>query len=64
MAFRNAKLSHMVTKPCRICKRDTKALVNGVMQLHPVCDACSNELAKQFNAARRQADAQFARAKR
>jgi hypothetical protein len=64
MAFRNAKLSHNITAPCRICKTPTPALVKGVVQRHPVCEECSAEMAKQFAAARRQADAQFHRSNR
>jgi len=48
MAMHNMKQSHMVEKPCRICKAPTKALKNGQIQLHPVCKRCSDVMAEQF----------------
>jgi hypothetical protein len=47
----NMKQSHMVEKPCRICKVSTKALKNGQIQLHPVCPRCSKVMAEQFDKA-------------
>ena len=36
MAFRNAKLSHNLTAPCRICKASTPALAIVAVGLLPV----------------------------
>lgn len=63
MAFRNARLSHNITAPCRICKEPTAALVKGVVQRHPVCENCSAEMAKQFSMALKQREAQFRRSR-
>lgn len=62
MAYtRNATPPHLVKRPCRKCKEPTLALNRKTGQLmdHPMCERCSKELAKEFDAARRQADAAF-----
>lgn len=51
MMPRNAVPPHLVERPCRKCKRPTKALKNGQMQLHPTCARCSTEEEKIFRLA-------------
>lgn len=56
MSFRNSKPSHLVERPCRICRVDTKALNvrTGQIELHPTCPACRSSMAKQFTLAQAQ----------
>jgi hypothetical protein len=51
MAMHNFKQSHLITKPCRMCRCATSALVKGVIQEHPVCADCRAELDRQFKVA-------------
>jgi len=53
MSFRNSKPSHLVERPCRICRVDTKALNvrTGQIEMHPTCPKCRAEMAKQFSRA-------------
>lgn len=55
---------HLIKRPCRQCRCETPALRNGQVQDHPLCPSCTAEFNRQFTAARRQADAQFYRARR
>lgn len=65
MAYtRRATQPHLIKRPCRKCRQDTAALKNGVVQDHPLCPTCEAEFNKAFTAARRQADAQFFRARK
>jgi hypothetical protein len=49
--MKNAQQPHMVEHPCRICGRPTKALKNGVIELHPICPADRDRLDAEFKAA-------------
>ena len=51
MALHNMKLSHMLTAACRICRKQTKALVNGRVERQPVCPSCKVEFDRQFRVA-------------
>lgn len=51
MAMHNSQLPHLRTRPCRMCRKATKALVNGELQAHPVCPKCRVELDRQFRIA-------------
>ena len=55
MAMHNFTPPHLVTRPCRKCRRPTKALVNGQLQAHPHCPKCRAELDRQFRIASLQA---------
>lgn len=59
MAIRNFTPPHLVEKPCRKCRRATKALKNGQMQLSPICDKCHAEEEKVFRLAQMAANRQF-----
>jgi predicted amidophosphoribosyltransferase len=61
---RRATQPHLVKRPCRQCRTETPALKNGQLQDHPLCPRCEAEFNKAFQAARRQADAQFFRARK
>ena len=51
MAMHNMKLSHMLMANCRMCRKPTKALVNGQVLRNPVCPKCKVELDRQFRIA-------------
>lgn len=58
MMPRNAVPSHLVERPCRKCKRPTKALRNGQIQQHPTCAKCAAEEAKIYRLAQLAANRQ------
>ena len=53
MGFKNNRPSHLVERPCRICRVDTKALNvrTGQLEMHPTCPKCRADMAKQFSMA-------------
>jgi len=51
MSMHNRVQPHRATRPCRLCKRLTPALVKGQMQHSPICEACSAELESQWKRA-------------
>ena len=51
MALHNFTPPHLVLRPCRRCHQKTKALVNGQMQMSPVCPKCKAHYDRQFRVA-------------
>ena len=66
MGFKNSRPSHLVERPCRICRVDTKALNvrTGQLELHPTCPKCRADMAKQFQQASAQRKRQDISARR
>ena len=58
MLPRNFVPPHLVERPCRKCKRRTKALKNGQIQPHPICAKCHEEEEKEFRLAQMAANRQ------
>lgn len=58
MQLRNHTPPHLQEKPCRKCKRKTKALHNGQIQQIVTCEACKKEEEKIFELAKHAANRQ------